>query len=83
MLLFKLNKDKDDDRTSSYWCAIKKKRVGYDVLNCADEKEISAAKKKGYTPNIKELLDDAKDDKKRNTRTSSKGSKGGKLDPTC
>ena len=77
MLLFKRNKKKDDDRANSYWCAVKKKRVGYDVLNCQDAKQISAAKKKGYTENIKELLNDAKDNKKRNIEASTESSEGG------
>ena len=78
MILFKRNKDKDTDFSSSFWTG--SKRLGYDAVTCYTDKEINAAKKDGFVQTMAELEEvksNAKDSKKRSVKASPKINGGG------
>jgi hypothetical protein len=78
MILFKRNKNKDGDFESAFWNG--KERIGYDSVMCYTDKEINAAKKKGFVCTMAELQEvktHAKNSKKRSVEASTKSDDSG------
>lgn len=75
MILFKRNKKKDGQFDSTFWNG--KQRIGYDSLMCYTEKEINAAKKKGFYCTMAEVQANANDSKKRNIKASTESDGSG------
>ncbi len=63
MILFKRNKDKDGDFSSSYWNGTA--RIGYDSKQCYTDEQVKKAKKDGYSEEMRSIEVVAKKRKKR------------------
>jgi len=75
MILFKRNKDKDDDFNSSYWNGTT--RIGYDSKQCYTDEQVKKAKKDGWHDTLRSVEIVTKKRKKRDTEESTESDGSG------